>query len=263
MKARRFRFLRLTVIALLTPTAAFSQAAGPAPVPNHPGLVEETTFLTVKNDSGSYRLEALVVRSATAKGRLPVALLTHGKPRLPAEMAKIRGSLMAPQARDLAYRGYLAVAVVRRGYGQSGGTPGRAANAAFANCNQADLRRYFAVESDDLDGALRAIANRPDADGTQAIAIGASVGGGAVLALAARNPPGLKAAVNLSGAMRITDEHGKLACPQDMPIAALASFGARPGRRRSGSIPRTTAISVPKPRARRMPPTSRRAASRS
>ncbi len=227
MKATAVQVLALTLIALLAPTAALSQTAGPAAVPNHPGLIEETTFLTAKSDSGTYRLEALVVRSATAKGRLPVALLTHGKPRLPAEMAKIRGPLMAPQARDLAHRGYLAVAVVRRGYGQSGGTPGRAANAGFANCNQADLRRYFSVEADDLDGALRAIANRADADGTQAIAIGASVGGGAVLALAARNPPGLKAAVNLAGAMRITDEHGKLTCPQDMPIAALASFGSQ------------------------------------
>ena len=167
-KAAAVQVLILTVIALLAPTAAFPQAAGVtaglAPVPNHPGLVEETTFLTVKSGSGSYRLEALVVRSA-AKGRLPNALLTHGKPRLPAEMAKIRGQLMAPQTRDLAHRGYLAVAVIRRGYGQSGGTHGQATNAPYAKCDQAALRQYFAVESDDLDGALRAVAERPDADG--------------------------------------------------------------------------------------------------
>ena len=227
MKAAAVQVLILTVIALLAPTASFGQAAGLAPVPNHPGLVEEATFLTVKGGSGSYRLEALVVRSATAKGRLPIAILTHGKPRLPAEMAKMRGQVMAPQARDLAYRGYLAVVVIRRGYGQSGGTPGQATNAPYAKCDRASLRQYFAVESDDLEGALRAVAERPDADGTQVIAVGASVGGGAVLALAARKPPGLKAAVNLAGAMRITDAEGKLACPQAMPIEALASFGSQ------------------------------------
>ena len=59
------------------------------------------------------------------------------------------------------------------------------------------------------------------------IALGGSVGGGAVLALAARNPPGLKAVVNLAGAMRITDAQGQLACPQELPIAALASFGSQ------------------------------------
>jgi dienelactone hydrolase len=233
MKASAVQALVLTVIGMLAPTGAVAQApggatgvaAGLAPVPNHPGLVEETTFLTVKSGNGSYRLEALVVRSATAKGRLPIALLTHGKPRLSAEMAKIRGSLMAPETRDLAHRGYLAVAVIRRGYGQSDGTPGQATNAPYAKCDQAALRQYFAVEADDLDGALRAVVERPDADGTRVIALGGSVGGGAALAFAARKPPGLKAVVNLAGAMRLTDAQGKLVCPQDMPIAALASFG--------------------------------------
>lgn len=225
MKATAVHALVLTVSTILAPTLAFGEAAGLAPVPNHPGLVEEATFLTIKGSSGSYRLEALVVRSATAKGRLPIAVLTHGKPRLPADMAKIRGPLLAPQARDLAHRGYLAVAVIRRGYGLSGGTPGRAANAPYAKCDPAALRQYFAIESDDLEGALRVVAERPDADGTRAIAIGASVGGGAALALAARDPPGLKAVINLAGAMRITDAQGDLACPQAMPIAALASFG--------------------------------------
>jgi len=42
------------------------------------------------------------------------------------------------------------------------------------------------------------VAGRADADATQMIALGASVGGGAVLALAARNPPGLKAVVNFA-----------------------------------------------------------------
>jgi dienelactone hydrolase len=228
MKASAVQVLVLTVIGLLAPAETLAQQAGVtglAPVASHPGLVEEATFLTVKSGSGSYRLEALVVRNASAKGRLPIALLTHGKPRLPAEMAKIRGPLLAPQARDLAHRGYLAVAVIRRGYGQSGGTPGQATNAPYAKCDHAALRQYFAVEADDLDGALRAIAERPDADGARVIALGGSVGGGAALALAARNPPGLRAVVNLAGAMRLTDAEGKLVCPQDMPIAALASFG--------------------------------------
>src|SRR5215207_5826075 len=98
-------------------------------------------------------------------------------------MARMHAALMQRQARDLAHRGYLAVAVVRRGFGRSDGTPGVADNARYAKCSVADLTRYFAVEAEQLDGALRAIARRPDADATRAIAIGASVGGGAMLAL--------------------------------------------------------------------------------
>lgn len=214
----------MTSMAIATPGLT---QAGPAAPPDHPALLEEITLLDIRSPDGNYRLEALIVRLAAAKGRLPVALLTHGKPRLPSELVKIRAALMSPQARDLAYRGYLAVAVVRRGYGVSGGTPGRPTNTAYAKCNDADLRRYFSVEADDLERTLRVVAGRADADATQMIALGGSVGGAAVLALAARNPPGLKAVVNFAGAMRITDAQGELACPQDMPIAALASFGSR------------------------------------
>ena len=212
----------ITSMAVSTPGR--TQSASPA---DHPALLEEVTFLDIRAPEGNYRLEALIVRPAAAKGRLPVALLTHGKPRAASDLVKIRSALMAPEARDLAYRGYLAVAVVRRGFGVSGGTPGQPTNAAYAKCNDPDLRRYFTVEADDLERALRVVATRPDADATRMIALGGSVGGGAVLALAARNPPGLKAVVNLAGAMRITNAQGELACPQELPIAALASFGSQ------------------------------------
>ena len=35
--------------------------------------------MTVKSDKGPYRLETLVVRPVKADGRLPIALITHGK----------------------------------------------------------------------------------------------------------------------------------------------------------------------------------------
>ncbi len=218
---------KLAAAAAMMLTATFAARAEMAAPPDHPTLLEEITFLDIRDGGASYRLEALIVRPAAAKGRLPIALLTHGKPRLPSDLVKIRAELMSRQARDLAYRGYLAVAVVRRGFGVSGGTPGRPANADFVKCNDADLRKYFSVESDDLERALRVVAARNDADASRVIGIGHSGGGGAFLALAARKPPGLKAVVNLAGAMRMTDADGNLACPQDVPIAALASFGSQ------------------------------------
>jgi dienelactone hydrolase len=218
------RLMVMAIMMLAAPLTAYGEMAAP---PDHPALLEETTFLDIREGGTSYRLEALIVRPAAAKGRLPVALLTHGKPRLPSELVQVRAGLMSRQARDLAYRGYLAVAVVRRGYGVSGGTPGQPTNAPFAKCNDADLRKYFSVEADDLERALRVVAARNDADASKVIAIGGSVGGGAAIALAARNPAGLKAVVNLAGAMRLTDASGNLACPQDLPIAALASFGSQ------------------------------------
>jgi pimeloyl-ACP methyl ester carboxylesterase len=182
-------------LAVLKPVDAQPSPQGPSAktgLPElgsaHRGLLEGSTFLTVKGPSGSYRLEVFIARPDKVQGQLPIALITHGKQRTPAEMELMRAEVMAPLARDLAHRGYLAVAVVRRGFGRSGGTPGVATNAPYAKCTFADLQRYFMVESDDLQAALSIVAERPDADAARAIAIGGSVGGGAVLALASRRP---------------------------------------------------------------------------
>jgi pimeloyl-ACP methyl ester carboxylesterase len=203
-----------------------NRSAQPAPkLLAAPGLIEQSVMLRVRGAAGSYNLEALIVRPVQAPARLPIAVLTHGKPRLPAEMALIRAELMAPQARDLAYRGYLAVAVVRRGYGKSDGTPGVATNAPYLKCDVPNLHRYFAIESDDLEAALNVVAERPDADAARVIVIGGSVGGGAALALAMRKGPMVRAAINIAGGMRITDQHKKVVCPGETRAAAFGRLG--------------------------------------
>ena len=193
--------------------------------PSHPELLEESVMLNIPGPTGPYRLEAIIVRPTQAQGRLPVALLTHGKPRLPAEMALIRAGLLAREARDLAYRGYLAVGVVRRGYGLSSGTSGVATNAPYAKCAVADLQKYFEIESDDLAAALRVISQRPDADTSRSIVIGGSVGGGAALGLVARRSAGVIAAVNIAGGVRLTNAQGDVTCPSETLIAAVGRLG--------------------------------------
>ena len=189
-------------------------------------LLEERTFLTVQNDKGRFRLEALVVKPAKADGRLPIALITHGKNAKAEENQALRADMMLPQARDFAARGWLAVVVLRRGFGQSDGLPGVSRGAAYMACENADLARGFEVEADDLDGALKVVAARPDADGSRAIAIGQSLGGGVVLAFAARRPAGLLGVVNVSGGAWRTNGEGNVCQHADL-VAAMATLGAR------------------------------------
>ena len=204
-----------------SPSATASAAAG-----LNDELLEERTFLTVQNDKGRFRLEALVVKPAKADGRLPIALITHGKNAKAAENQALRADMMLPQARDFAARGWLAVVVLRRGFGQSDGLPGVSRGAAYMACENADLARGFEVEADDLDGALKVVAARPDADGSRAIAIGQSLGGGVVLAFAARRPAGLLGVVNVSGGAWRTNGEGNVCQHADL-VAAMATFGAR------------------------------------
>jgi dienelactone hydrolase len=215
------------------PTPAVAKpAAAPSPAPataasaaRDNDLVEERTFLTVPGAKGPYRLEAFIVRPANAEGRLPIVLITHGKNPTPAENQALRADMMRPQARDFAARGWLAVVVMRRGYGQSDGLPGVSRGAPYMTCENSDLVRGFDTEADDLVGALQALRARPDADGTRVIAIGQSLGGGTVLACAARRPVGLLGVVNISGG--VWRSGGGKVCDTADLVEAMATFGSR------------------------------------
>jgi pimeloyl-ACP methyl ester carboxylesterase len=213
-------------VAKVEPARTPSATSSPAIAGVDNELLEERTFLTVQGEKGRYRLEALVLRPAKAIGRLPIALITHGKNAKAAENQALRADMMLPQARDFAARGWLAVVVLRRGYGQSDGMPGVSRGAAYMACENADLARGFEIEADDLDGALKVVATRPDADGSRAIAIGQSLGGGVVLAFAARRPAGLLGVVNVSGGAWRTNGEGNVCDHADL-VAAMATFGSR------------------------------------
>jgi pimeloyl-ACP methyl ester carboxylesterase len=164
------------------------------PVLANDELIETKQFFNVVVDGHRVRLEGMTVKRADASGRLPVALITHGKPSTTGTMLEEHASGMLPQARDLAYRGWLSVIVIRRGFGASDGPM-----PAPVFCNSGSLLANFRAAADDLQAVLRLVAKWPDADPTRMIAIGESAGGAAVTALSARNPKGLVGVINVSG----------------------------------------------------------------
>ena len=103
---------RLTLAAVLCAGAAPAQQSE---------LTEDSSFLRVTIGGKSVRLEAFVVKRADATGKLPIALIAHGKPTTQGRMLDERASDYARQARDLARRGYSPSSVMRRGFGASDG----------------------------------------------------------------------------------------------------------------------------------------------
>ena len=192
--------------------AAAAQAQGRARE-----FIQEDGLVAVSLGGAPVRLEVLTVRSADRTGRLPIALVTHGKPASDDDLATVHASNFRSIARDLARRGWLAVVVVRRGFGLSEGEP-----AYSGTCRAgADLAAMFRREAEDLAAVLAEVGRRSYADPARAIALGGSAGGAAVLALASQPPPGLRAVVNVSGGLRLN------ACPfEDRLVAAIA--GLRP-----------------------------------
>jgi dienelactone hydrolase len=191
-------FVACFAIALaLAPVRA---QAPPAPAPRGADLVLEDVFFNARIGGRIFRLEGLITRPRVADGRLPVAIMLHGKDFVSSDMEKVRPRGSARQARDLAERGWLVVTFVRRGFGRSDGP-----FPALADCGGLKLAEQFDADAEETLAVMDLIRQRPDADARRMIAVGVSAGGGAALALAARNPPGLLGVVNLSGGLSLTN----------------------------------------------------------
>ncbi len=196
----------------------------------HTGQAQEIEategFVNARIGGKLVRLETFVARMKDLPGgqtRLPIALIAHGKPPTDGRMTDMRARAYGPHARDFALRGYLAVVVMRRGFGRSDGP-----SPVAVSCGEKTFAERFEADADDMEGALAVISQRPDADPDRVVAIGVSAGGAAVMTLAARNPAGLRAVVNVSGGLRIEG------CARDNQLVSpIAEAG---GRAKSKSV---------------------------
>ncbi len=165
-------------------------------------LIFEGTRLSTQIDGGPVGLEAFIAKPDVA-GRLPVVLITHGSSETPEKLSAQEE--LGNWALDFAARGYLAVAVLRRGYGHSDGV----VNQAGGTCKDPTLAQLLRHDADDLDAAFRAVAARPDSDMSKVIAVGQSRGGAGAIALSARPDVHLLAVISVSGGVYRIDEGGK------------------------------------------------------
>ncbi len=170
--------------------------------------------------AGKSGLEAMLVRPAQA-GRYPLVLLNHGSPRAPADRAEMTPLGFLPQATEFARRGWTAVVVMRRGFGDSGG--------GFAEksgpCGNPDYVAGVTAAASDLRAAIAHLAKRADVDPSRIVSAGQSAGGIATVGLTANPPPGLVAAISFAGG-RGSPRDGEV-CREDRLVAAFAAFGKR------------------------------------
>jgi len=169
--------------------------------------------------AGIAGLDVLEVRVEPAKPR-PLALLTHGTSAEPDQRAHVTPWAYLEQAMWFARRGYVALVVVRQGYGRSGGRM----DSAEGGCGtRGSFHDAGEASADDLRAAAKYMATQPEVDASQMISVGVSTGGFAQVALAANPPPGLKAAISFAGG-RGGDgkEHN---CNLDGLISAFHDFG--------------------------------------
>ncbi|QOZ43793.1 hypothetical protein XH89_10095 [Bradyrhizobium sp. CCBAU 53340] len=180
-------------------------------------LIETPVSLPVSIGGTTVRLEALVVKKSDAQGRLPIALITNGGAATATAGAGATTATYAHNARDMARRGWLAVVVIRRGFGNSEGP-----RPAPVACQATSFEAWASAAADDLQATLSAVSQRPDADASRMIVIGSETAGVAAVALSARNPRGLQGVVSISGGLQSESN-----CPMtDVLVDGYRTFGS-------------------------------------
>ena len=124
------------------------------------------------SEAGSKGLEAVLVRPAAA-GKYPLVLINHGSPRMIADRPGMTPFASLPQIMEFARRGFAVAAVMRRGFGDSGG--GFAETAG--SCQNPDYLASGRSAAKDLRAAIEHLSGRPDIDATRIISVGQSAGG--------------------------------------------------------------------------------------
>lgn len=180
-------------LALASLTACASQSP-PLPTINE-GV--ERVPVSVLLENGSYASGELVVtvfRPAGA-GRHPLIVINHGRAGDADGRRKLGRARFSVAAKFFNDAGFVVAVPVRLGYGVTGG-PDLEYEGACRDRKFTPIFDYAAIQ---IVQVIRAMSQRPDVDASNVVVLGQSVGGGATVALAAQNPPGVRAAINFAG----------------------------------------------------------------
>jgi dienelactone hydrolase len=171
------------------------------------------------HSSGALGLEAVMVRPNDSAPH-PLALLTHGSPREADDRADMTPLRWIPQAREFARRGWTAVIVMRRGFGESGG----GYHEDSRSCSQfPDFVGPTKESVKDLRESVAYLDTLPQIDPSRVIGVGVSTGGLAMVGLSADPPPGLVAAISFAGGRGSNaPDH---VCNADQLVRAFGEFG--------------------------------------
>src|SRR5580658_6017970 len=123
--------------------------------------------------AGHNGLDALLVY-AELPGKHPLAVITHGSSRKAEEHAEVTPWQELPQAIWFARRGWVALVVVRRGYGISGGEQD---TKHAGHCPVTDYEAAADYGAEDLRVAIEYGRALPQVDAARVIAVGVSTGG--------------------------------------------------------------------------------------
>ncbi|QPF82653.1 alpha/beta hydrolase [Bradyrhizobium genosp. L] len=210
--------MRILLALLLSfATAAHAEERGLLP-----GLIAAPMLLPVHLSGKDLTLDSYVVRP-DRPGRFPLVIMTHGTPggmddAFFRNIARRSPTGFNTAALALAQRGYAVLAVMRRGFGLSGG--GYAEDLP----RPCDYLGGVRVGADDIVAAIAAVRGEPWVDPDRILLLGHSTGGLTMLAVAERNPAGVVGLLNFDGGYHSFTKSGE-ACGAERLVGTAAMLG--------------------------------------
>ena len=168
--------------------------------PAHGKGVEEQIELPVSVQDAygkriEHRIAVTLFSDDAVAGPKPVIVINHGRAGEATERAAMGRARYAEASRWFARQGFIVALPTRLGYGVSGGEDVEDTGA----CNRKNYPPGYAAAAAQVIATLDAVRARPDAAKDRSVVLGQSYGGATVIAVAARMPPGVVAAINFAG----------------------------------------------------------------
>ncbi len=168
--------------------------------PLHAKLVQEVIRVpvTVSNAWGKVIQQEIVVSlfvDDRSPRPAPIAVINHGRAPKPEQRAKFGRATSIITARWLASMGFLVVVPTRVGYGVSGGEDVE----DTGNCSNKNYPPGYEAAAAQTLQVLDVVRQRLDVHPDRTLVMGQSFGGATAITLAAKNLPGVLAAINFAG----------------------------------------------------------------
>lgn len=170
--------------------------------------VEQTIKLTIFHDD--------------ARPRAPFLIINHGRSALAEERASFGRARFIANVRDFVAMGFVVLLPTRVGYGVSGGPDVEYSG----DCKQRNYPPAYEAAAEQTLRTIEYARGLHYVDAANGVVLGQSFGGTTALAIAAKNIPGVKAAVNFAGGGGGNPKtRPAQPCRDDLLNALFASYG--------------------------------------
>ncbi len=197
-----------------------AQAVSRTDLTQFPGLIREPLPINyVLPDGSTIALDGMVTRP-DRPGRFPLVLINHGMASDWSERKDEAPNEYTGAAIYFAQRGWVAVTIVRPGYGRSGGS----FLESLGPCDARDFHSLSGRMSNEVLSILKTVSGEPWVDPSRILLFGQSGGGYAVLAAAATGPKDVIGVISFAGGTGAPLDGGYF-CQPDSLVAEMAAIG--------------------------------------